>query len=162
MVYINPGKQCRMECDAFSDPEFGDVSVSHDPSSGNTVIEFERLESEDTIMPQYRVSVTTEHIAGWIESVLTNECKRRCKRGTTEKRKLDTMLRVTAKDSDLVYCMHSGSNVIVIRNGCVLKIKLSLHSPMNEFYAQLIREPRCTNTTSVSRAFVTFVRGLME
>ena len=155
-------EMCQQQHDTFTDLVSGDVSIAYGPSSGTIEIEFERFESDDTIMPQYKVSVTMEHVAAWIQSVLTNQCGRRCKKAMVEKRKLDIMRRLTEKDADLVYYTHTRSHVVIIRNGCVLKAELSLHPSVGDFFATVIRESRCTDaTTSVSQAFVAFVRGLM-
>ena len=148
--------------ETFDDDLYGEVIIDHDPSSGAIFIEFERFESDDTIMPRYRVSLTTEHVLAWVEWLLTNRFGRRCKRcsGDGNKKRLQIMLKLTESDNALVYCMHSGPNVILIRNGCVYKVQMCLTFIMTEFSRSMKEEE--VNTTTVSKGFVDFVHSLMS
>ena len=148
--------------ETFDDPLYGEVIIDHDPSSGSVFIEFERFESDDIIMPRYRVSLTTEHVAGWVEWLLTNRFGRRCKRcsGEGDKKRLRIMLKLTEADSALVYCMHSGPNVILIRSGCVYKVQLCLTFLMTDFNRAIKEE--AANPATVAKGFVDFVHGLMS
>ena len=145
----------------FDDPLYGEVTIDHDPSSGAVFIEFERFESDDTIMPRYRVSLTTEHVAEWVEWLLTTRFGRRCKRcGDGSKKRWQIMLKLTESDSALVYYTHSGPNVILIRNGCVYKVQLCLTFVMTDFNRSIKEDE--VNPTTVAKGFVDFVHGLMS
>jgi len=148
--------------ETFDDPLYGEVIIDHDPSSGSVFIEFERFESDDIIMPRYRVSLTTEHVTGWVEWLLTNRFGRRCKRcsGEGNKKRLQIMLKLTEADCALVYCMHSGPNVILIRGGCVYKVQLCLTFLMTDFNRAIKEEE--ANPVTVAKGFVDFVHGLMS
>jgi hypothetical protein len=146
---------CQRE--VLHDAACGEITVDHNPSSGAIFIEFERFETDDAIMPRYRVSLTTEHVAAWLERLLT-ECGRRCKRIGSCKR-LPAMLKLTERDESLVYCTHAGPNVILVRNGRVLKVPFSLTASMADLYG-VMREQRTEPGASV-QGFVEFVRSLM-
>ena len=93
----------------FDHPLHGEVVIEHNPSSGAITIEFERLESEDAIIPLYRVALTAEHVAAWVQWVLTHRYGRRCSlhshwcAETSQKRggggRLHAMLRQTERDA---------------------------------------------------------------
>ena len=146
--------------ETFDGAAYGQAVVDHDPASGTVLVEFERLETSEAIMPQYRVSLTTEHVAAWVEQLLTTTFGRRCKRaGEGSRKRLQIMLRLTERDSDLVYCIPSGSNVILVRGGCVLRLRLCLTHSMTEFAHQMREE--AADPTAAGKAFVDFVHGLL-
>ena len=146
--------------ETFDSPAYGQAVVDYDPASGTVLVEFERLETNEAIMPQYRVSLTTEHVAAWVEQLLTTNFGRRCKRaGEGSRKRLQIMLKLTEKDTGLVYCIPSGANVILVRGGCVLRVRLCLTYSMTEFAHHLREE--ATDPTAAGKAFVDFVHGLL-
>ena len=151
------------------------------------MIEFERLESEDAIIPQYRVALTAEHTAAWVQWLLVHRYGRRCslhsrwcaeedsthhdngpnrrkKKGGSDR--LHAMLRQTERDADVAHCMPSGPHVVLIRGGRVLKVGLRLDVTMDEFGQLLLKEDgapptRAPDPRQAAIGFVDFVHGLM-
>ena len=153
---------CNREC--LNNPTSGDITVDYNPSSGAIFIEFERFDSDDeVILPQYRVSLSTEHVAAWVESLLTNTYGRKCRRfegDDANKKRLHAMLKLTQSDSNLVFCTYHGPHIILVRNGCVLKVVFGVHMPIANFFKQIKEE--CTTTSgSTAEAFVSYVQSLM-
>ena len=151
--------------EVLHDPACGEITIDHDPSGGAIFIEFERFETNDAIViPLYRVSLTMEHVAAWIERILAHECGRRCKRigwdGTNKR--LQAMLKLTEADASLVYCAHHGPNVILIRNGRVLKVPLCLTYTMGDLMGVIKEENRETNASSQRPSFASFVEFVRE
>ena len=152
---------------AIDHPLHGEVVIEYDTTSGAITVEFERLECEDAIMPNYRVALTSEHLAAWVRWVLTTRYGRRCnllcwtEEMTTGKKRgrLHALLRQTERDPGLAYCTASGSRVILIRGGRVLKVGLCLEGTMGEFGLCLKEEGG--DTLSVARVFADYVHGLM-
>ena len=153
--------------EAIQDPVCGEITIDHDPSSGAIFLQFERFETGDgVVVPLLRVSLTTEHVAAWIEDVLAKRCGRRCKRVGWEggsRKRLQAMLRLTEADASLVYCTHQGPNVILVRDGRVLKVPFCLTYTMGDLLG-VLRE--ASGAEDVSRAsiqgFAEFVRTLVS
>ena len=151
--------------EVLHDPVCGEVTVDHDPSSGAIFVEFERFETDDEIViPLYRVALTTEHVAAWIEGILARECGRRCKRIKWEdgsQKRLQAMLRLTEADASLVYCAHHGPHVILVRGGRVLKVPFCLTYAMGDLLG-VIKEGKGKGDASRPSfwSFVEFVRGV--
>lgn len=155
-----------MECTraVISDPVNGQITVDHNPTSGVIFVEFERLETSDSVMPQYRISLSTEHVAAWAESLLTRR-GRRCRQcgGVEEGKRLSAMLRLTGSDPDLVFYTHSGPNVILVRGGRVLKVPFEAQATMASFLARM-KEEDCRpehHQTCSAEGFVAYIQGLM-
>jgi len=151
-------------------PQHGEVVVEHDPSTGATTVEFERLESEDTIIPQYRMALTSEHTAAWVQWLLTHRYGRRCSlhsRWCAEadrgRGRLRAMLRQTERDAGAAHCMPAGAHVVLIRGGRVLKVGLRLDVTMDEF-GRLLKEEEATpaDPRPAAMGFVDFVHGLTQ
>jgi hypothetical protein len=152
--------------EVLQDPLCGEITIDHDPSSGAVFMEFERFETNDgVVIPLLRVSLTTEHVAAWIEGVLVRLCGRRCKRidwdGGRSKR-LQAMLKLTKADGSLVYCTHHGPNVILVRDGRVLKVPFCLTYTMGDVLGVLKEEPRGDGSQPSVRSFAEFVRSLVS
>ena len=143
----------------FCDDICGTVAVSHDPSTGIVLIEFERFELSDTILPEYRLTVSTEHVLAWIESLLSKQGVA-CRRMHTDERgkRLQAMLKLTCRDANLVFTCFQGANVILVRAGCVLKVPFALES-MEQFSRRIKQDPTLQGTTTAV-SFVEYVRGL--
>ena len=143
----------------YQDPVHGEITVEHDPVGGGVCIEFERLELDDVIMPQYRVFLTSEHVAAWVEHILSGR-GRRCRRAgeAGSRKRLLAMQRVTERDPGLVYCMPQGPHVLVVRDGAVIRTPFSF-VPMASFVRGLREESSDTTPTAV--AFTNYIHGLM-
>ena len=137
----------------------GSVTVDFDAPSGAIFVEFERFESEDAILLNYRVSLSTEHVLAWIESMLST-LGRRCRRmdGDGSKKRLSALLSLTARDPSLVFLSAHGAHIALVRDGRVLKTAFALES-MGGFLSRL-REPS-HETTTTATAFAAYIRGLM-
>lgn len=167
---------------AFHHPLHGEVSVEHDPRSGEMSVVFERLEIEgDIIMPNYCLRLTASHAAEWVRRMLTTLYGRRCheppqwteEEGLGPKKKgqrLQALLRETERDAGLAYCMASGQHVVLIRGGRVLKVALSrlldASTTLDEFARSLLKEDGKRQgggqpDTAATLAFVDFVHELM-
>ena len=157
---------------SFDHPIHGDVVIEQTLLSGAVAIEFERLESEDAIIPQYRMALTAEHVAAWIQWVLTHCYGRRCslhsewgaethKMKKGDRGRLHAMLRQTEMDANTAHCIPSGPHVVLIRGGRVLKVRLCLDATMGEFGRCLNELENIDDKRSVAREFVDFVHGLM-
>lgn len=147
----------------FDDPVYGEVLIDIDSSTGGINLEFERFEMDDAVIPNYRLSLTTEHVAGWVRWLLTNRFGRQCKLWDTAsqcKRGRQAMLKLTEKNDALVYCAHSGPNVILIRSGCVYKVVLTPACSMTDF-CRSIKEKE-NNPLTAAKGFVDFVHDLMS
>lgn len=142
------------------DATHGSVTVDHDPQSGAVFIEFERLESDDLILPNYRVALSTEHVLAWIESLLAR-IGRTCRRldPGAGRRSLNRMLRLTEQERDTVYLSSHGAHVVMVRGGCVLKVPFALE-PMAEFLVRLKEEPGDAHDTTASE-IAAFVKSMM-
>ena len=152
--------------EVLHDPACGEITIDHDPSGGAIFIEFERFETNDAVViPLLRVSLTMEHVAAWIEGVLAQRCGRRCKRvgwGDGSDKRLRAMLKLTEADASLVYCAHHGPNVILIRNGRVLKVPLCLTYTMGDLMGVIKEEVGRDSPTRPSiQSFADFVRSLL-
>jgi hypothetical protein len=154
-----------MQCSRviIDDPLCGQITVDHNPTSGAIFMEFERFESPDEVMPQYRVSLSTEHVAAWVESLLSQR-GRRCRQcGSADGgKRLTVMLRLTGSDSNLVFYTHQGGNVILIRGGRVLKVVFGLHISVGEFLRRMKEEESDDTTITVAEGFASYVQGLMR
>ena len=152
--------------EVLHDPACGEITIDHDPSGGAIFIEFERFETNDAVViPLLRVSLTMEHVAAWIEGVLAQRCGRRCTRvgwGDGSDKRLRAMLKLTEADASLVYCAHHGPNVILVRDGRVLKVPFCLTHTMGDLLG-VVREsaPHIDSTQPCIRSFAEFVRGLV-
>jgi hypothetical protein len=150
--------------EVLDDPVFGEIKVDHDPLSGAIFIEFERFETDDgVVIPLYRVSLTMEHVAAWIEGILTHRHGRRCKRIKWEdgsRKRLQVMLRLTEADSSLVYCTHHGPHVILIRDGRVLKVPFCLAYTTDDLLKAIKEREGSETPRSSFESFVEFVRKL--
>jgi hypothetical protein len=154
--------------EVLQDPACGEITIDHDPSSGAIFIEFERFETNDAVViPLLRVSLTMEHVAAWIEGVLTQRCGRRCKRigswGDGSNKRLQAMLKLTQADASLVYCTHHGPKVILVRDGRVLKVPFCLTYTLGDLLGVIREEARHDDDVShpCIRSFADFVRGLV-
>ena len=141
------------------------TTIEHDTETGIISITFERFEtSDDIVLPNFKVAVSTsEHLLGWIESLLI-ACKRRCRqiKGKFSEKRFQTTLRATRSDRDLVYLGGAQRRVIVIRSGRVLKIQFAVE-PMPVFMQRLGEENYDTsNNKNTSTEFSAFVKGLMR
>jgi hypothetical protein len=98
------------------------------------------------VIPLLRVSLTMEHVAAWIEGVLTQRCGRRCKRigswGDGSNKRLPAMLKLTQADASLVYCTHHGPKVILVRDGRVLKVPFCLTYTLGDLLGVIREEAR--------------------
>jgi hypothetical protein len=150
--------------EVFDDPVCGEIKVDHDPSSGAIFIEFERFETDDgVVIPLYRVSLTMEHVAAWIEGILTHGCGRRCKRIKWEdgsRKRLQVMLRLTEADASLVYCTHHGPHVILIRDGRVLKVPFCLAYTTDDLLEAIKEQGKSASPRQSFQSFIEFVRTL--
>jgi len=150
--------------EVVNDPVCGEITIDHDPSSGAIFIEFERFETNDAIViPLYRVSLTTEHVAAWIEGLLARECGRRCKRigWDGSHKRLQAMLKLTEADASLVYCAHQGPYVILIRGGRVLKVPFCLTYTKGDLFGVLKEARPAEDTRPSIQCFAEFVRSLV-
>ncbi len=140
-----------------------DDIVQHDAESGAIAITFERFENEedDVVLPNFRVTVSTsEHVLAWVESLLrAKKCKRVEK--TPNEKRLQSMLRNTQQDRELVYLCGAQHHVVVIRNGRVLKVPFA-SEPLNRFLERLGESPTDDCTVTTNSEFATFVKGLMK
>jgi hypothetical protein len=142
-----------------TDEQRGSVTVDYDSHTGTVFVEFERLESDDAILLNYRVTLSTEHVVAWIESMLQalgRTCRRMDKDRT--KKRLNALLNLTAKEPNLVYLSFCGANIVVVRDGCVLKTGFALES-MNRFLSRIRELGSEGDTASV---FANYVQGLMS
>lgn len=138
------------------------VLISLTPD-GVICVEFEGFEAEggDVILPNLKLFLTVkEHFVAWVESLLLSR-NRRVKRFSDDlsTKRLNAMLRVTQKDPCLVYLGSSSCVVIVVRNGCVVKVPFSVSDGggfMDGFMALLGEDGDKRQT--VSGAFVRFVK----
>ena len=143
----------------LTNEQHGSVTVDHDPLSGAIFIEFERIESDDLILLNYRVALTTEHVLAWVESILLSlgrTCRQMDKDRT--KKRLNAMLNLTTNEPDLVYLSSSGSTIILVRCGKVLKVQFALE-PMSSFLGKL-RETAAQEQATAAH-FAAYVQGLM-
>jgi hypothetical protein len=115
------------------------VSFSHDPASGAVTIDFERLETSEAVLPQFRLDLTTEHVAAWAGHVLRERWGRRSReiRGRHDGPRFAMALRLTKADSNLVYFTHNSEGVIVLREGKVLKVPFRLDERIGQFERRL-------------------------
>jgi hypothetical protein len=122
-----------------ADDDGGSVSFSHDPASGAVTIDFERLETSEAVLPQFRLDLTTEHVAAWAGHVLRERWGRRSReiRGRHDGPRFAMALRLTKADPNLVYFTHSSEGVIVLREGRVLKVPLRLDESMGQLERRL-------------------------
>ena len=142
----------------------GPIIFDYDPSTGSIFMEFERLELDDTVLTNYRVTISTEHVLAWTESLLTNIGKR-CKRivnGEGSTKRLRVMLKLTENDQSLIYTASHGAYMVLIRQGCVVKVPFVIES-MDSFLIRLKETdhkgiPRDETTASLLAAYV---HGLM-
>jgi hypothetical protein len=153
--------------EVIHDPACGEITVDHDPSSGAIFIEFERFETNDgVVIPLFRVSLTMEHVALWIEHILTHECGRRCRRigwDSGGRKRLQAILKHTEADASLVYCAHHGPHVILVRAGRVVKVPLCLTYTMGDLRGVIKEEVgRDPPTRPSIQSFAEFVRGLLN
>ena len=137
------------------------VLISLTPD-GVICVEFEGFEAEDVVLPNLKLFLTVgEHFFAWIESLLLSRNKRvrRFSNDLSTKR-LNAMLRVTGRDSSLVYLGVGGSShCVVVRNGCVVKVPFSVSDGggfMDGFMALLGEDGDKLQT--VSGEFVRFVK----
>lgn len=152
--------------EVVQDPVCGEITIDHDPSTGAMFIEFERFETNDAIViPLYRVALTTEHLAAWIEGLLARECGRRCKRigwDSGSRKRLQAMLKLTEADPSLVYCTHRGPHVVLVRDGRVIKVPFCLTYTMGDLYGMLKEARSFAEGTPSIQCFAEFVRSLMS
>ena len=126
---------------------------------------FERLETSDTVLPQFHLDLTTEHVAAWVGHVLRERWGRRCKEitGRHDGQRFNMALRLTNADSNLVYYTHNAEGVVVLRRGRVLKVPFRMDDGMGQFEGRLgeiAREDR--QDVSVAAEFVDYVSALMQ
>ena len=141
--------------------DHGSVIVDHDPQSGAVFIEFERMESDDLILLNYRVTLSTEHVLAWVESILSSlgrTCRQMDKDRT--KKRLNAMLNLTTNEPDVVYLSASGPNMILVRCGKVLKVQFALE-PMSSFLGKIKETENSDKTTTTAAHFAAYVQGLM-
>ena len=140
------------------------VSVSHDSDTGVMIINFERFETSDAVLPQYQVCLTTEHFAAWVGHVLRERWGRRSKEMTGQHSgpRFAMALRLTEADSNLVYYTHNAEGVIVLRRGRVVNVPFRVVEGMGQFegrLGELAREDR--RDVSVAAEFVEYVVALV-
>jgi hypothetical protein len=142
----------------------GSVCLTHDTDTGSIAVDFERFETSDMVLPQFRLPLTTEHVAAWAGHVLRERWGRRCKeiKGHHDGQRFAIALRLTGVDSNLVYYTHNAEGVIVLRRGRVLKAPFRMDEGMGQFegrLGELAREDR-QDVSAVSE-FVHYVTVLM-
>ena len=142
----------------------GGVCLSHDTDTGSITVDFERLETSDAVLPQYHLSLTTEHVAAWAGHVLRERWGRRCREitGRHDGQRFAMALRLTEADSNLVYYTHNAEGVVVLRRGRVLKAPFRMEEGMGQFegrLGELAREDR--QDVSAAAEFVEYVTVLM-
>lgn len=160
-VIVVPGND---SVTVVSTPAFGQVSLTHDRGTGAIAIDFERLDSEDAVMPRFRLDITTQHAAAWVGKLLRERWGRRCKeiRGRHDGRRFALALRLTAQDSGLVYYTHTAEGLIILRGGRVLKVPLRMDEGMGSFEGRLgemAMEAR--QSAVVGEELADFVAGLV-
>ena len=143
-----------------NDSNHGAVSVSHDSDTGAVTIDFERLETNDVVLPQYQITLTTEHLAAWAGHVLRERWGRRSKEitGRHDGNRFAMALRLTEADSNLIYYTHNAEGVVVLRRGRVIKVPFRMEEGMGQFegrLGELAREDR--QDVSVAAEFVQYV-----
>ena len=146
------------------DESGGSVTLTHDTDTGEVAVDFERLETDDTVLPRYSLGLTTEHVAAWVGHLLRERWGRRAReiKGHYDGRRFALALQLTAADSSLVYYTHNAEGVVVLRGGRVLKVPFRLEEGMGQFEGRLgeiAREDR--QDVSVVAEFVEFVVVMM-
>jgi hypothetical protein len=138
------------------------LSFSHDPASGAVTIDFERLETSEAVLPQFRLDLTTEHVAAWAGHVLRERWGRRSREitGRHDGRRFAMALRLTGADSNLVFYTHNGEGVIVLRRGRVLKVPFRLDESMGQFERRLGETGR-DEALLAAAEFAEYVAALM-
>ena len=142
----------------------GSVTLSHDTDSGAVTVDFERLETADTVLPRFSLSLTTEHVAAWVGQLLRERWGRRSREitGRHDGQRFAAALRLTAADSGLVFYTHTSEGVVVLRGGRVLKVPFNVEEGMGQFEGRLgemARDDR--QDVSVAAEFAEFVAGMV-
>lgn len=142
----------------------GSVTLTHDTDTGAVTVNFERLETNDAVLPRYGLGLTTEHVAAWAGHILRERWGRRAReiKGHYDGRRFALAQRLTAEDSSLVYYTHNSEGVVVLRGGRVLKVPLRMEEGMGQFEGRLgeiAREDR--QDVSVAAEFVEYVVVMM-
>ena len=145
------------------DSSRGSVSVSHDSDTGAVTVDFERFETNDAVLPQYQINLSTEHLAAWAGHILRERWGRRSREitGHHDGNRFAMALRLTEADSNLVYYTHNTEGVIVLRRGRVVKVPFRMDEGMGQFegrLGELAREDR--QDVSVAAEFVEYVVAL--
>ena len=140
------------------------ATLSHDSDTGAVMVNFERLETPDTVLPRFSVGLTMEHVAAWAGHVLRERWGRRSREitGRHDGQRFATALRLTAQDSNLVYYTHTAECIVVLRGGRVLKVPFRMEEGMGQFegrMGELARDDR--QDVSVAAEFVEYVGGLV-
>lgn len=145
----------------FYDHACGDVAVTHNAADGRITVAYERLEADGAIIPFFTVTLGAEHVAAWIAQLLTDR-GRRCVRCEYDKRQLRAMLDRTKSDPGLVYVVHHGPAVVIVRNGSVIKTGFRPSLCVSELMRS-VREPPDDppDPTPASVAFARFARELI-
>ena len=142
----------------------GSVSISHNTDTGTVDVEFERLETTDTVLPRFSLALSTEHVAAWAGHLLRERWGRRSKEitGHHDGKRFAAALRLTASDSSLIFYTHNREGVVVLRGGRVLKVPFRMEEGMGQFEGRLgeiAREDR--QDVSVVAEFVEYVAGMV-
>jgi hypothetical protein len=142
----------------------GSVTLMHDTETGEVMVNFERLETNDTVLPRYGLDLTTEHVAAWAGHVLRERWGRRAReiKGRCDGRRFALAQQLTSMDSSLIYYTHNAEGVIVLRGGRVLKVPFRMEEGMGQFegrLGELAREDR--QDVSVAAEFVEYVVVMM-
>ena len=142
----------------------GSVSISHNTDTGTVDVEFERLETTDTVLPRFSLALSTEHVAAWAGYLLRERWGRRSKEitGHHDGKRFAAALRLTASDSSLVFYTHNREGVVVLWGGRVLKVPFRMEEGMGQFEGRLgeiAREDR--QDVSVVAEFVEYVAGMV-
>ena len=123
----------------FHDPVCGEITTTARPD-GSITIAFERLETDDAIVPFFTLTLGAEHFAAWITALL-NARGRTCTL-CDKCDQLQQLLDRTRADPALVHCIHRTTSVGDF-----------LHS---------IREVDCSDRTATAEAFTRFARELID
>ena len=137
----------------------GLVNLTHDPSTGAITVDFERLETIDAVLPQYRLNLTMEHVAAWAGHLLNGRRWRELS-GQHDARRFALALRLTAADSDLVYFTYGPESVVVLRGGRVLKALFQMDESVGRFRREL-GEADDGDGETVGSAFVEYLVGMV-
>ena len=106
-------------------------------------LELERfVDSDDTILPFYRIPLTGEHLAAWMVGRLGEGF--RCKRLIlTSARTMASVRRATRKDSGLLYYYVEAVSVTVVHSGKERVVTFALESDEEEDFIVFITDLLC-------------------